>query len=240
MEPFNLVMQSTSVELLQAVVSRGGGDDVSLKSIEAVVIAKLFISIHRQRLDVQPKLLHLLYSLLSATSPRDDGTTDDAPSSVEPNEGRRPPAGGLLTKALIDGVTIPTNRPVFQHWFDFIVMAMPKPSFNLTANIPVIVDNIARELRSSLDGTIKAWKDAGSFADAKSAVSEADFVMYLNALESLVLANLNDGARVRPADGESLAIDRSASESGGLFSFFTSDAGAQVVDEPSSVSHRHL
>jgi hypothetical protein len=235
MMPLNLMMQTTSVELLQAITSRGEVDDVCLKEIEAAVIGKLYMSIHRQRLDVQPRLLHLLYSVLSAAS-----VQDIASSSADDHEAKRQSASSFLTRVLIDGVTVPTNRPIFQHWFDFIAMAMPKPHFNLMPSLPAIIYHIGREIRSSLAGTVEAFEAAGAFADAKTAVSEVDFVMYLNALESLVLASLGD-TRARVASEEALAIDRSASESGGLFSFFTSDASAQVAEEPTAVSdmYRH-
>jgi hypothetical protein len=227
MTPFNLMIQSTSVEMLQAIISRGGADDMSLKEIEAVVIGKLYISIHRQRLDVQPRLLHLLYSVLSATSAQDVAPDD--------SEGKRQSAPGFLTKVLIDGVTMPTNRPIFQHWFDFITMSMPKPQFNLMPSVPTIIDHVGREIRRSLAGTAEAFEAANGFVDAKTAASEVEFVMYLNALESLVLASLGD-SRARFASEEAAAIDRSASESGGLFSFFTSDAGAPPAEEPLVVS----
>jgi len=66
MQPLNAVIQSTAVELLQLIVARGDVDSISTGSIEAIVVGKLYFSIHMVRLDLQNKLLHLLHSLISA------------------------------------------------------------------------------------------------------------------------------------------------------------------------------
>jgi hypothetical protein len=67
-QPLNAVIQSTSVDLLQAIVSRGETDPLSLDIIEAAVIGKLFYCVHTFRLDLQNKLLHLLHAVISQQS----------------------------------------------------------------------------------------------------------------------------------------------------------------------------
>jgi hypothetical protein len=241
MTPFNLIIQSTTVDLLQVIVSRGGIDEVYLKTLEATATGRLYLSIHRQRLDIQNKLLHLLHSILSVTFSQEANpkASTSAINTLEATEVKRQTVAGFLTKVLIDGVTVSTNRPVFQHWLDFIVMTLPKPQFNLTSSIVPIIDNIARELRRSLLGTVKAFEERDSLTDVMSAVSDLDFVMYLNAIENLVLASLTGGSRVRGADGEGVA-ERTASDTGGLFGFFASDTTSHATEESASVCHSYL
>lgn len=137
MQPFNATTQSLSADLLQAVVARGEIDRLALETIEAAVIGKLYFSVHTERLDLQNKLLHLLHSVISAlttirpqqsyTHPaRMEGhsevllTPEVAPDSAIQPYSLNP----LLVQTLIDGIGTSTNRPVLQHWLDFVLMTV--------------------------------------------------------------------------------------------------------------------
>lgn len=128
MAPFNTVIQSTAIDLLQAIVARGENDHLALEGIQAAVIGKLYFSVHAKRLELQNKLLHLLHSVISAItaaqdtrpigaakSPIDDGIPERPISRTGPQDAAQGRAvNPLLIQTLIDGIVIPSNRPVLQ------------------------------------------------------------------------------------------------------------------------------
>jgi hypothetical protein len=229
---FNQIIQSTAADLIQVIVSRGGVDDTLLSTMESAVISRLYLAIHKRRLHMQDRLLHLLHSILSATSSLESMTGTNGDQSQH----RRQVAPSFFTRVLVDGVTTPSNRPIFQHWFDFIVTTLPKPQFNLAPSTLPLIDCIARELQLALDRTMKAYQNGTSLVDVPNAVSDVDFAMYLNALESLVLASRADTNQTRASDAELYQAERVASESGGLFGLFGSDSTAPAAEVSTSVS----
>ncbi len=72
MAPANVLIQSTTIDLLQAIVARGEIDLPSLQNVQAAVIGKLYLSVHTHRLELQNKLLHLLHSVISAMTTTQD------------------------------------------------------------------------------------------------------------------------------------------------------------------------
>ncbi len=42
----------------------------------------------------------------------------------------------LLIQTLVDGMSTRSNRPVLQHWLDFVLMAVPPISTSLTSSRP--------------------------------------------------------------------------------------------------------
>jgi hypothetical protein len=225
MGPFNTLLQCACADVLQIVVSRAGLDDVALKSVESVTVSRLHLAVHKARLDIQSKLLHLLHSVLLAIAP--------------PNitaETSRPARTTFLTQVLVDGITIPSNRPVLQHWFDFILTAIPNPRFNMDSSILLLLDHIGKQLQGYVAGTLNAYKNLDKFIDADTAVSDFDFGLALNAFENLLIASLSDTPRTRDTDTDSLAAERPAPETGGIFGFFGSEAVITETETTSSAS----
>ncbi len=68
MQMLNISIQSSSIELLQAIVSREEIDHILVESIETTAIAKLYFSVHMGRLELQNKWLHLLHSVISVST----------------------------------------------------------------------------------------------------------------------------------------------------------------------------
>ncbi|OBZ78644.1 Protein dopey-1 [Grifola frondosa] len=227
MHSFNALSQSVSVDLLQAVVARGEMDFAMLQTVETAVVQKLYFCVHIGRLDLQNKLLHLLHSIISASSPgapnlggslahidrgSEISSALDAPTSIRAGSHSIHP---LLIQTLVDGLSTPTNRPVLQHWLDFILMTVP-------------------QFQETLQNVVVPLSD--SEGDIVSFTTDADFMMLLNALERLALLSLS---RVQdaPVEEETNPTDRSGQESGGLLGYvsnvFSSDAAAGATDDQS-------
>jgi hypothetical protein len=220
MNSFNLSIQTVCADLLQLIVARGGVDDIMLKTIESTAISRLHLAIHKGRLDVQNKLLHLLHTVLLASA------------AVDGAESSRPSTNTFLTQILVDGISVPSNRPVLQQWFDFILTTIPNPRFNMESSSLLLLDHVGRQLRAYLAGSLKAYEHISEFRDADTAASDFDFGLCLTAFEALALSNFTEKTSVRDIDSESMTGERTTSESGGIFGFFGSDT-ASAEPEPS-------
>ncbi|KAK0199079.1 Dopey, N-terminal-domain-containing protein [Armillaria mellea] len=253
MRPQNAMIHSTTVELLQTIVARGETELVAVESIEAIVVGKLYYCIHTNRLDLQNKLLHLLHSVISAS------TADDLvrPFPGKHRQGERPPetlttfdtsqeappraytVNPLLIQTLMDGISVPANRPVLQHWLDFVLMAVPQFQPALHAVVAPLNECICRQLQSSLDHVLKASSHDDTFSDDTcSTITDADFIMLLNGLERLVLLSLAYTSELSSPEEDQSGVEKSA-ESGGLLGYvstvFSSENTQQNVDEQLTV-----
>lgn len=66
--PVNFQIHSVVAELLQVIISRGEAEISGLQLIESALTARLYLCIHRNELDLQNKLLHVLHSVVHAVS----------------------------------------------------------------------------------------------------------------------------------------------------------------------------
>lgn len=250
MRSSNSVLQSTSVDLLQALISRGEVDALSVESIEAAVVGKLYLCVHTERLDLQNKLLHLLHSLISASSSvleqhtndirqhQRDGGSDEASSQDHRNGGYA--VNPLLTQTLVEGVASRKNRPVLQHWLDFILMALPQFQRTLHAVITPMNDCVCRQLRSALSDILASSADDAGAMDVLSSTTDAELLMFLNALERLVLLGLSNASEANQTDEDNVMSEKPGTENSGLLGYvsnvFGSDNIPQSGEEQLSVS----
>lgn len=255
MQPLNAVIHTTSVELLQTIVARGEIDTIFIESIEAIVVGKLYFCVHLGRLDLQNKLLHVLHSLISASTAEDDSSrrpvlapkprqgerlgemTVDVPSDASARGYNINP---LLIQTLVDGISVPTNRPILQHWLDFILMAVPQFQPALQAVVTPLNDCICKQLQTALDDIMQvASRAQDSDDDILSSVTDADFVMLLNGLERLVLLSLAYTSDLTSQEDDATAGDKSA-DSGGLLGYvstvFSSENLQATTEEQLTVS----
>jgi hypothetical protein len=254
MQPLNAVIQSTAVELLQLIVARGDVDSISTESIEAIVVGKLYFSIHMVRLDLQNKLLHLLHSLISAltanletaqrnaVSKRPEESQPDSATAQEkaPDTSIRYPVNPLLIQALIDGISTRSNRPVLQHWLDFILTAIPQFQPALQALVAPLNDCLCRQLLSSLSEVLKASSQSRDYADdISTSVTEAEMIMFLNGLERLILLSLAYTSEPDTSEDETSALEKPSGETSGLLGYvsgvFGSDSTQSVPSEQLTV-----
>jgi hypothetical protein len=236
MGPMNAFIQSTAIDLLQAIVARGEMDVLALESVEAAVISKLYYCVHMKRLELQNKLLHLLHSIISAIADFDQSqmsrqnkavTTDSLPERSILNDGQLDPevralsVNPLLTQTLMDGIAIPTNRPVLQHWLDFILMTAPQFQQAMHAVVSPLSDCVCRQLRIALTDIQRVSASPSGGGDIISTATDAEFTMFLNALERLVLLSLSVADAIHTEDDSVLPDKPSGTESGGLLGIMT-------------------
>ena len=225
-------MQSVAVDVLQAILARGEVDAIILDSIEALTIAKLYFSIHTTRLDLQNKWLHLLHSIFSLSTSHLETARHvaggDQEASVEGNTLRektadptaRYPMNPLLIQTLADGISRQSNRPVLQHWLDFVLMAIPQFQPSLQAVVGPLNDCLCRQVMSCVADVLGVTVQSQvSAEDDLASVSDSELIMLLNALERLILLSLAYTSENDPSDDESNAVERAPVESTGLLGY---------------------
>ncbi|KAH9858301.1 Dopey, N-terminal-domain-containing protein [Lenzites betulinus] len=245
MQPFHIVCQNLSVDLLQALVARGEVDLILLQSLESAIVQKLYFCVHTGRLDLQNKLLHLLHSVITASIAGAEGRTatqversvdgislQDAPSASRRESHAVHP---LLVQTLVDGISTPSNRSLLQHWLDFITMTVPQFKETLKAVVTPLSDCVCRQLRLGLGEILDASAEGSRSDDIVSYATDADFLMLLTALERLTLLSMARVAGEQPQEDEQPA-DRNAPESGGLLGYvsnvFSSDGPTSAAEDP--------
>ncbi|KAJ7665387.1 Dopey, N-terminal-domain-containing protein [Mycena polygramma] len=247
MQPNNVAIQSTSVDLLQAIVSRGEVDPVTVEVIEALVVGKLYFCIHRARLDLQNKLLHLLHSLISASvvgneppsgkQRQGDGSVDGSagPDSSQDVGPRAYPVNPLLIQTLVDGIATPTNRPVLQHWVDFVLMAVPQFQPTLQGVVTPLNECMCKQLLASLGDVLNVTFKDGLFTDdLTSTATDAELIMLLGGLERLVLLSLAYPTESASSEEDQPVTDKGPENSGLLgyvSTVFSSDSAQNLGEE---------
>lgn len=249
MQAMNTVIQSNAIELLQVIVARGEIDIPLVESIEATTIGKLYLSIHMERLDLQNKLLHLLHSVISVTA-----SLLDIPTSAKPDDtlsesvgiperatdiAARYPLNPLLIQTLVDGISTRSNRPVLQHWLDFILMAIPQFQPALQAVVNPLNVCLCRQLLSSLsEVTIAASVTGSDTEDTSIMATDAELVMLLNALERLILLSLAYTSEPDTSEDETGIMEKT--EGSGLLGYvsnvFSSESNTHGQNEQLNVS----
>lgn len=266
--PLNSKLQTSSIALIQAIVARGDLDNTTLDAIETTVITKLYSCIHSGRLDLQTKLLHLLHSVILAASTTIDIPQQSRRSRLHPHrrsaelsthmsvsadnlhvtESHRKLGGTLnplLAQTLINGISAQTNRPIFQHWIDFILMTIPQFQQSLQHLVFPICECICQQLRAAVADLERIgqgnWKGKGN---AESTITDAEFIMFLHALERLVLQGLSKADAIAPEGledlpGSSEKVSDRAAEGTGLLGYvtnvFATDGSTPNVDGSLSV-----
>lgn len=251
MQPFNATTQSLSVELLQSIVARGEVDQLALETIEAAVVGKLYFSVQTERLDLQNKLLHLLHSVISALTTIGSQPYLNPPARFEgPSELPTPEVGQestsqpynvnpLLVQTLIDGIGTLSNRPVLQHWLDFILMTVPQFHHALQAVVAPLIDCVCRQLRSAMKEVVGACSRDNDNEDSLSSITDAELNMLLHAVERLLLLSLSKPSDPAEMDDDSSFAEKPNNDGTGLLGYvstvFSSDNTSVVPEEQLTV-----
>ncbi|PFH49049.1 hypothetical protein AMATHDRAFT_5245 [Amanita thiersii Skay4041] len=220
MHAFNVSIQSTSIDMLQAIVARGEIDPTTVEAIEAVIVGKLFFCIHTGRLDLQNKLLHLLHSIMSASvfagKQKIEESNDLSTEKVNEAPGASYSPNSLLVQTLVDGLAIPTNRPILQHWMDFVLTAVPQFQPSLCAVVTPLNESLCRQLNSSLKNLLEASsRTRTSILDISVATTDAELITLLNGLERFILLGLATSPESSVLEEETASTEKPATEAGG-------------------------
>ncbi|KAF8559912.1 hypothetical protein OG21DRAFT_1528688 [Imleria badia] len=236
MEPMNTKIQSTSIDILQVIIARGEVDHLALETLEPIIIGKLYFFVHLKRLDLQNKLLRILHSLISASTVHIAQTNAEEQGSSEGSHtsGKKTyTVNSLLTHTLTDGIAVPHNRPVQQHWLDFVLMAIPQFQPALQGMIPPLADCVCRQLRILLNDAVRA-NQPGSSSAVAGVATDAEFVMLLNTLERLLVLGLANYPEIAQQDDDTPTQEK-AGESSGILGYvsnvFTADTTSALEDQ---------
>jgi hypothetical protein len=248
----NVAIQSTSVSLLQAIFARGDTDLLTLKSVEAAVIQKLYFCVHMARLDLQNKLLNLLHSIISAfttnheasrgkaSSGRSGDASEDTIARDDSQETRAYSVNPLLVQTLEDGIETSTNRPLLQHWLDFILNTISQFPPSLQDVITSLNACLCRQLRTGLADVLRASSDDDQmFPRTFTITTDAELVPLLNGLERLTVLSLVSTVDPNQPEDEAIAEKFAADTSGllGLVSnVFTTENTQNSEEEQLTVS----
>ena len=238
---FNESLQSAAVDLLQALVARGEIDFIALQTAESAVVGKLYSCVHTSRLDLQNKLLHLLHSIISAFNAHTEGELQrsaklwqgegplETPNLKEPVMSSYS-VNPLLVQTLIDGITTPSNRPILQHWLDFILLTVPQFHDIFQSAVPSFNDCVCRQLRSALNEVTSAAHSTSKVSDVVTYTTDADFMMLLNAVERLVLISLSHSTSSSSSTqlDEDLLSEKPNQEASGLLGYVSNVFGADT------------
>ncbi|KAF9786711.1 Dopey, N-terminal-domain-containing protein [Thelephora terrestris] len=236
----NVITQSLSVDLLQTIIARGEIDQTALETVEAVIVTKLYMCVHTGRLDLQNKLLHLLHSIISAlttlgshlpmthqprmeliseTTQAPDVDREGAPQSYNMNP--------LFTQTLMDGIGTLSNRPLLQHWLDFVLMTIPQFHLVLQPAVEPLIECICRQLRSATNETASARAQSTDTQDVFSATSDTELIMLLHAIERLLLLNLSRQIEAADAEDDSSYAEKPTTDGAGLFGYVSNVFGSE-------------
>ncbi len=231
MQPLNISAQSHAIDVLQAILSRGEIDTDLLEGIEAITITKLYLSIHTSQLDLQNKWLHLLHSIISLSTSnleifRPSATSDDeaGPETTTVRNKTTDSASHysinpLLIQTLMDGMSTRSNRPVLQHWLDFVLMAVPQFQPALQAVVGPLIDCLCRQILHSLADVLRAAsQNQASAGDESATISDTEMIMFLNGLERLILLSLTYTSEADVSEDESTVVEKQT-ESTGLLGY---------------------
>ncbi len=249
MQSYHIVAQNLAVELLQALVSRGEVDLITLQSLESAIVQKLYFCVHTGRLDIQNKLLHLLHTVIVAsiagsddrasTAQLDSASLQETPTSPSKQSHAVHP---LLVQTLVDGISTPSNRSVLQHWLDFVLTTVPHFTEALKAVVPPLTDCVCRQLQLALAEILEASSDGSRDTDTDDIVSyttDADFMMLLTALERLSLLSMTRTVGEQPPEEDQQLVEKVPQESSGLLGYvsnvFGSDGPSSATEDATSV-----
>ncbi|CAE6407081.1 unnamed protein product [Rhizoctonia solani] len=237
MQMLNGNLHTIALDTLQAIVSRGEVDLPTLETIEATIVSKLYMSVHTDRVDLQNKLLHVLHSatfavtstavLAPGTAPGSPrlapgkisqlpGSSVDELASTDSQPAKLPGSiNPLLIQTITDGITRTSHTPILQHWIDFVLMTIPHFQQSQAQVVLPLVDCVCKQLRVALDSIqdlIQTRRNTGF--DHISHVTDAEFIVLLNALERLVLLAITRNSDTGPMEEDDAASEK---ETSGLF-----------------------
>ncbi|TDL26444.1 hypothetical protein BD410DRAFT_521497 [Rickenella mellea] len=241
----NVSIHATVIDLLQVIVARGELDPPAIATVESNAISTLFLSVHTSQLDIQNKLLHLLHTTISASMNAGDRrrTFSSGGTATELKEESRRSADAvpssslnpLLIQTLIDGMVTSTNRPLLQHWLDFVIMTISQFPQLMSPAVSPLNSCVCRQISLSLNEIeVILSTSAENIEDVTSEIGDADIIMLLNALERLVLFSLPDSPE---ASYEEIGItsDKGGPDSTSLLTYvsnvFTTETSTSQVRE---------
>lgn len=216
-------VHSSVLESLQLLISHGHVSKSDLESLRQRLLNELERAIHARNLALQSKMLHLLHATMTPAPGQKGhqrfGSISEKRLSLEKQRGQADPADDTfathLTETISLAISTPSNRPVLQHWIDFLPMSSSffgiHPPLLLEINL-----SFSSELRR-----IALHARKGEISHA----GEAEVMMLLSGLDRILFLLGQPGSSQKHDD-------RSHAESGGMLAGLVSSF---IVDSPAAV-----
>ncbi|KAF9201272.1 hypothetical protein BGZ49_008474 [Haplosporangium sp. Z 27] len=193
-----------------------------LATIHKTVINKMLYCINHGCLDLQSRLLHLLHAtILMGTTPikkntnpansnsqnvpmaRDGSmsTLDSAAGSSlnhvnggDTNESLFRVIGSspLFVKTVFDALSVPTNRPILQHWMDFLMLALPFLTNYFRKVLLPVIQCLCDQILRSRACLLEAYTDHERNLAGAPNLTDQDLTIFLTGLERLLTFSLSE------------------------------------------------
>ncbi|KAF9137838.1 hypothetical protein BGX30_009855 [Mortierella sp. GBA39] len=213
----NEEIHMVAADFLHFIISKIDHVDTNLLAmIHKTVINKMLYCINHGRLDLQSRLLHLLHATIlmgttpvkkptSANStshngslPRDssmstfEGATGHSQSTQDAGEGLFRVVGSspLFVKTVFDALSVPTNRPILQHWMDFLMLALPFLTNYFRRVLLPVIQCLCDQILRSRASLIEAYTDNDRVATGSPNLTDQDLMIFLTGLERLLTFSL--------------------------------------------------
>lgn len=229
-QPLLLRVHSAVLENLQLILAQGDVPQAALEALRQRLLSELDRAVRMNSLTLQSKMLHLLHSAMGPAPGQKGhqryGSLSEKRLSLD--KSRPQPQDDSfavdLTETVVIAISTRRNRPVLQHWIDFLLMSSaflgPRRASLLRLNAAV-----ASEIR-----------DAGAESTDKGKPDgEGETLMLLTGLDR-VLFLLGQGSSSSKHD------ERSGQESSGMFAGLVSTfiVEGPTVEDASSDEQEYL
>ncbi|WRT65559.1 uncharacterized protein IL334_002504 [Kwoniella shivajii] len=201
--PLIVRVQSAALDLLQTIVSRGDVYHQQLNDLKTALVVKLSAAVRHRQLTLQSKMLHLLHSAITASTPHQPLNHRRTPSLNNEKAALALPPSEMdfeinLVKMIVEAVSSSENFPVLQHWIDFVLMTIPQISSSRSGLLQALSECFAQQLRYLTIHIDSVYaRSTVSMGDERLRVTDAEVIMILNALER-VLTVLSFGHETKP------------------------------------------
>lgn len=228
-----LRVQSAALELLLLLVNRGDLGPKSLAQVKMTLIEKLNFCTQHRRLTLQNTMLHLLHSTLSASekrAPRGHRVTSSTfsiPEKSLPIDEAAAAMENSLTQMIICGVASPGNRPILQHWIDFVLMTIPHLE-NKNKQLRALCDCFCEQLRMTMLQLRNTFSTTTT-DDMAANITESEPIMLIGVLERLaVVLGSSSGSR------RSMDAERPAADGGGFLGYLPTVFSVEAPQDSAS------
>lgn len=212
----NQRIHAVTGDLLQIVISRGELPTSELQAIENALVNRLAVCIHRQELDLQNKLLHVLHAVIAALAVVPERRRSASVTSKDGAVAATASEKEAFVRVVADGITRQGNSAVVHHWIDFLLMTVPHFRRSLTDLIEPLVDRLTSRAQDLVFQLRLSYAPATPRAALGSGVTDADFAVVINALERLLIVAVDEGAANPEAEDEAKLIKSPASDGAGF------------------------
>ncbi|KAG0344934.1 hypothetical protein BG004_004061 [Podila humilis] len=215
----NEEIHMVAADFLHFIISKIDHVDTTLLAmIHKTVINKMLYCINHSRLDLQSRLLHLLHAtiLMGTTPPKksvpvagqnsSNLARDSSVSTLENSSGSNQANGGdsheslfrvigsspLFVKTVFDALSVPSNRPILQHWMDFLMLALPFLTNYFRRVLLPVIQCLCDQILRSRASLLEAYADKTKDATGSPNLTDQDLMIFLTGLERMLTFSLSE------------------------------------------------